>query len=160
VTLWSPPAAPPVETALDDVRACEIAGYDMAVRELRQRLAAPDAETSGSNNHTWIERFATVTTRMYYQKVGVTHALHAAALGSKQQMEVEHMRFSITCGFPGVAHLHIQHLTTVPLVMQLRFSDRFLQTMQVTLACHTCIMLSDCQSAPKTCRGTLQHGQL
>lgn len=41
----------------------------MAVKELRRRLAAADAETPGSGPHAWIERFATVTTRMYYQKV-------------------------------------------------------------------------------------------
>jgi hypothetical protein len=63
------PAAPPVEAALDDVRACEVAGYDTAVKELRRRLEAADAETPGSDAHAWIERFATVTTRMYYQKV-------------------------------------------------------------------------------------------
>ena len=41
----------------------------MAVKELRRRLAAADAETPGSGAHAWIERFAAVTTRMYYQKV-------------------------------------------------------------------------------------------
>ena len=44
----------------------------MAVKELRRRLAAADAETPGSDVHAWIERFATVTTRMYYQKVKLT----------------------------------------------------------------------------------------
>lgn len=63
-------AAPPADTALDDVRACEVAGYDMAINELRRRLAEPDAETPGSENRTWIEQFSAVTTAMYYQKVG------------------------------------------------------------------------------------------
>lgn len=62
-------AAPPVETALDDVRACEVAGYGMAVDTLRDWLALPDAEMPGSETRAKIEEFRAVTTGMYYQKV-------------------------------------------------------------------------------------------
>lgn len=54
---------------LDHVRTCEVASFDRGVKEVRRRLAAPDADTPGSDAHTGIERFATVTTRLYYQKV-------------------------------------------------------------------------------------------
>jgi hypothetical protein len=59
-----------VEAALDDVRACEVAGYDHAVKELRRRLKAADAEPPDPAALSWVEQFSTVTTRMYYQKVG------------------------------------------------------------------------------------------